>query len=238
MCEHESFPGFPAIKLLCHNSKIIYGSMKNTVYVGILLKITIGDQKIVTFSYTLRNQFAYQSIHVDEHSVHTIYYVLSTIWATYMGPYCAYIFYYIWTIHLEAFFSDALFEPRKTHLIESYLGVFTQFASNGFNSILHNCFKLPGFILERTKRALLLWGMEGSGSPTTTSGSCQVSWGTWLGVEGCLIMIYTAPILLIIWAFIHGICPSTNWRENWFQTTDQSRLVLCLQLLDVAWIRK
>ena len=96
MCEHESFPGFPAIKLLCHNSKIIYGSMKNTVYVGILLKITIGDQKIVTFSYTLRNQFAYQSIHVDEHSVHTIYYVLSTIWATYMWPIlCIHILLYM-----------------------------------------------------------------------------------------------------------------------------------------------
>ena len=70
--------------------------MKNTVYVGILLKITIGDQKIVTFSYTLRNQFAYQSIHVDEHSVHTIYYVLSTIWATYMWPIlCIYILLYM-----------------------------------------------------------------------------------------------------------------------------------------------
>ena len=174
--------------------------------------------------------------------VYILYTMYSVLYGPHIcGPYCAYIFYYIWTIHLEAFFSDALFEPRKTHLIESYLGVFTQFASNGSNSILHNCFKLPGFILESTKRALLLWGMEESGSPTTTSGSCQVSWGTWLGVKGCLIMIYTAPILLIIWAFIHGICPSTNWRENWFQMgdwTDQSRLVLCLQLLDVAWIRK
>ena len=60
MCGHESFPGVPAIKLLCHNSKIIYGSMKTPVYFGILLQITFGDQKIVKFSYTLRNQFAYQ----------------------------------------------------------------------------------------------------------------------------------------------------------------------------------